>query len=320
MNNAYEVINPDLAEDPQEWTYRPRKPWLAALMSLMLPGFGQLYNGQFNRGTWFFIIFVLFALPIVTLAALYVPASWMMKVLLLGVAGGILVWLASIIDAYRCAKKQQNYLCRPWQKGSTYLSVYVLCSFIGLPTASEFVRHKQVQSFKAVSGSMKPTLLGGDYFFADMRYNCANCAKEVVRGDMAVFIYPNNRNRIYVKRIVALPGDEVIYNGADKLVVNGAALSNPASVIDTEQLDVDDDKAALENSNAVSSDSIGDTVLIVPPREVFVMGDNWARSSDSRNFGTVPLSDIKGLVRQIWFSKGEEGVRWDRIGLNLLNR
>ena len=47
---------------------------------------------------------------------------------------------------------------------------------------------------------------------------------------------------------------------------------------------------------------------------VFVLGDNQQHSQDSRQFGSVPLHDVVGRVRQVWFSWGEGGVRWSRLG------
>ena len=58
------------------------------------------------------------------------------------------------------------------------------------------------------------------------------------------------------------------------------------------------------------------TELIVPPGQVFVLGDNRGHSTDSRKFGFVPMQDVVGRARQIWFSKGPDGVRWERLGLS----
>jgi len=46
-----------------------------------------------------------------------------------------------------------------------------------------------------------------------------------------------------------------------------------------------------------------------------VLGDNRGASVDSRRFGTVPVADVKGVARQVWFSaSADDGVRWDRLG------
>jgi signal peptidase I len=56
------------------------------------------------------------------------------------------------------------------------------------------------------------------------------------------------------------------------------------------------------------------SILQFHPGQIFLLGDNRDLSTDSRQFGTVPLSDLVGNARQIWFSYGEGGVRWGRLG------
>ena len=60
-----------------------------------------------------------------------------------------------------------------------------------------------------------------------------------------------------------------------------------------------------------------DFSVTVEPGHVFVLGDNRSKSNDSRVFGQVPLADVVGRARQIWFSKNEQGIQWDRIGTTL---
>lgn len=60
-----------------------------------------------------------------------------------------------------------------------------------------------------------------------------------------------------------------------------------------------------------------DTDLIVPAGQVFLLGDNRNRSEGSRLFGPVPLRDVVGRLRQVWFSAADGKVRWDRMGVVL---
>jgi signal peptidase I len=57
-----------------------------------------------------------------------------------------------------------------------------------------------------------------------------------------------------------------------------------------------------------------DVDVTVPPGQIFLLGDNRDNTTDSRKFGAVPLSDLVGKARQVWFSKSESGVRWERLG------
>jgi len=68
----------------------------------------------------------------------------------------------------------------------------------------------------------------------------------------------------------------------------------------------------------VTDGAIDDFSVTVEPGYVFVLGDNRANSNDSRVFGQVPLADVVGRARQVWFSKNDEGVRWSRLGMSLL--
>lgn len=282
---------------------QPRKPVIASLMSLVLPGFGQLYNGQVNKAIWLFLAFALISVPGIAAIALYLPAVLTVPTLALSLLAVVAMWLFGIIDAWRQAGQRQHYLAAAWQCSGAYAAVFVLCSGLALPLLIDYVRSNQVEPFRIPSASMAPAVLQGDLLFADKRYNRAGWAgipggqtSSIARGDIAIFTYPNDRTLKYIKRIIALPGDKVkIQNG--EVQVNGVLLA-----------------AALPSAQATDKPAANELDITVAAGQVFVMGDNRSNSKDSRDFGSVPMQDVVGKARQVWFSSGPDGVRWQRLG------
>ncbi len=312
-----------------------RRPLLAALASLVLPGFGQLYNGELNRAIWLFLGFSLLCIPGVALVALYLPDQWMLPTLLLGLVSALGLWAYAVVDAWRTARHPSPGVAQAWQQSGVYALVFVLCDLLALPLLTLNVRQHQVEPYRIPSSSMAPSVRAGDLIWADKRYNCPGCKSGVHRGDIAVFAYPNDRSVSYIKRVIGLPGDQIVIK--DRMVwVNGQALhgaTGGAGTINgliTETLDGRQwqvqwsDGAASAPSgvtspplNRVTGVPVQSLQLTVPDGQVFVLGDNRSSSIDSRSFGTVPMYDIQGRVRQVWFSSDAQGVNWSRLGLVL---
>jgi len=295
-------------------TIKPRKSIIALGMSLVLPGFGQLYNGQVNKAIWLFLAFAFLTLPGVALVALYLPNGWMMPALLSSLVATLSLWLYGMADAWRQAGRRQDYVREAWQSTGMYILVLITCGALALPLLLDYVRSHQVESFRIPSASMEPSVLMGDTLFADKRYNCPGCKYRIERGDIAIFTYPNDRTVKYIKRIIALPGDRVQIKGRE-VRINGNSLSSPGATNDVGRETVE----SIDNHRwhvlwAASDQALPETDVVVLPGQVFVLGDNRASSTDSRKFGTVPMSDVVGRARQVWFSYGTEGVRWQRLG------
>jgi signal peptidase I len=295
-----------------------RRPLLAMLLSILLPGFGQLYNGQVNKAIWIFLIFAAIVAPGVALIALYLPDRLMMPILLVGLVTSMTIWVYAVVDAWRGARWQTRYREQAWQQSGVYALVFVACNLVTLPLLIGFVRTHLVESFRIPSASMSPSILQGDYLFADKRYNCPSpaCKHAVARGDVAIFTYPNDRTQRFIKRIIGLPGDQIAVKGAN-VTVNGQALkirerTEAGELLFTEQFG--DRRWSVRWSANATVKTATDLELTVPPGQVFVLGDSRNLSTDSRNFGTVPLQDVIGKARQIWFSSGEHGIRWRRLG------
>ncbi len=298
----------------------PRKPLIAFFISLFLPGLGQLYNGSLNKASWFFMVFVLSSIVAVVAAALYIPPKWTGSVLLAAIFVSLLVWIYSVLEATVDAGHKKNYQLQSWQGGGVYLLTFVLLVLIAFPLLGQYIKDHFVEAYRIPSSSMEPTLVAGDFIFADKRYNCPGCAHKVQRGDIVTFTYPKNRNSNYIKRIVGLPGDRVQIK-REVLKINGKSISKPLQKQDNmhfveESDDTNDRRWIVVWKQDKAQPKAPAYDFRVPPGHVFVLGDNRNASNDSRFFDPVPLADIKGKARQIWMSYNTKlgGLRMDRAG------
>jgi signal peptidase I len=120
--------------------------------------------------------------------------------------------------------------------------------------------------------------------------------RDIKRGDIIVFRFPLQPDTDFVKRVIGLPGDVVeIRNKA--LYINGKALDEPYVV--------HVDSTVFPGISALPEQyRLRDQLapFVVPPARYFAMGDNRDRSSDSRYWGTVPRSMIKGRAFMVYWS------------------
>ncbi len=236
-----------------------------------------------------------------------------------------LVWAA---DYFWLRKLRSADAKDPWwvEYGASFfpviLAVFVLRSFV-------------VEPFKIPSGSMIPTLLVGDFILVNkyaygIRLPLLN--KKVVevgapqRGDVMVFRYPMDPSLDYIKRVVGLPGDKVVYRNK-RLTING--VEQPMAP-DGEYLDRDrlyytpryvEALGSVKHKILIEKDAppfVPQTMqyphrdechynsegfsCVVPPGNYFVMGDNRDNSQDSRVWGFVPDANIVGKAFFIWFN------------------
>ncbi len=151
------------------------------------------------------------------------------------------------------------------------------------------------QIFPVASRSMAPTLLPEDYVLVDrLVYDL----RSPHRGDLVVFRFAQTGDRLFLKRIVGLPGDIIEERGGQFRVE--PTLPAGAEVMP-------------QASQATGSASLRRRV---PPGELFVLGDNPGTSLDSRTWGTVKFRDVVGKALLICWSHGVKwwDVRWQRIG------
>ncbi len=202
------------------------------------------------------------------------------------------------------------------------------------------VRTFLFQPFNIPSGSMKSTLLIGDYIFVSkFSYGYSNFSlpfspnifsgriwnEEPDRGDVAVFRLPRDTSIDYIKRVIGLPGDEIqMIDGV--LHINGTAVLRQRVedyvMIDRRGRQINAPRYRETLPNGVShytldlvengfSDNTG--VFKVPDGHYFMMGDNRDNSSDSRvqsGVGFVPLENFIGRANIVFFSLEEDASAW----------
>jgi signal peptidase I len=172
-----------------------------------------------------------------------------------------------------------------------------------------FIRAFVVQAFKIPSGSMKNTLLIGDYilvnkFIYGVKLPFTDLTiipvKEPKRGDIIVFKYPEDPSKDFIKRVVGVEGDTIDIRNK-QVFVNGK-LQDDSFAIHTDKL------------FQPGRDTVGP--IVVPKGKLFMMGDNRDQSNDSRFWGFVDLHAVRGKAFMIYWSWDRENfsVRWNRLG------
>lgn len=176
-----------------------------------------------------------------------------------------------------------------------------------------------VEPFRIPSGSMIPTLHIGDFILVNkFAYGFRMPALHFQllpvglpeRGDVTVFRYPEDPSKDFIKRVIGLPGDDIVY--ANKILfINGQRMSQETtgyytadtagqSVIAEERRE---DLAGLAHDILINPNRPArEGRFVVPAGHYFVMGDNRDGSDDSRRWGMVPERHLVGKAFMIWMS------------------
>jgi signal peptidase I len=191
-----------------------------------------------------------------------------------------------------------------------------------------FIRTFVVQAFKIPTGSMEPNLLIGDHLlvnklvfgpYVTSAERTLLPMKEIARGDVLVFKYPEDPERDFIKRVIGLPGEQIEVRHK-RVYVNGHLLDEPfAHYLEepppaSEQIENGSDRQGLSGDRRENYGPV-----TVPPKHYFVMGDNRDNSQDSRYWGFLPRGYVKGRALVIYWSyEAETGniltaTRWGRL-------
>ncbi|GIX36128.1 MAG: signal peptidase I [Lysobacteraceae bacterium] len=210
-------------------------------------------------------------------------------------------------------------------------------SFFPVIFAVLLIRSFLAEPFRIPSSSMMPTLLIGDFILVNkfayglklpvLDYKFVEVG-EPRRGDIVVFRYPVDPRQDYIKRVVGLPGDEVVYRDK-RLFINGEEVTSEpvgryigtGSGADMTGAEVRRERLGeVEHEILIRPESfrrgVGEGRWVVPEGHYMVLGDNRDNSLDSRYWGFVPERNLVGRAFLIWMNWDSRngGVDFSRIG------
>lgn len=252
-----------------------RKPRVIAAVLLSLLFCGL---GHIAIGHWRRALVWLGAVAICYLglfAGALLGAVWLV---IAAIAAGLGLRLATAVDTVRLPRPERL-------PGKGRVALIAVALLVGSELVSAATRAWAVEVFALPAASMTPTLEPGDHVIVE------KLGRRPGVGDVVAFRYPLDPEVSYIKRIVALGGETIEIRGG---IIHRDGRPEPAR----EGLGTPPEMAPV----------------LVPSGQVFVMGDNYDNSNDSRVWGPLPSDLVIGRAKWIWWSSGAEGVRWQRIG------
>ncbi len=218
------------------------------------------------------------------------------------------------------------------------------------------IRWAVMEAYVIPSGSMFPSLLIHDHIFVNKAVYGVRVPfsekwlikyRKPDRGEIVIFKYPNDKSTFYVKRVVGLPGDKILWDKG-KLYINDEPVKVEEATDSTrfDRLrDKDFQRGGFWNDSKNNYQHFFETIgefehsilinkfrkggatygpITVPEDRLFVMGDNRDNSSDSRRWGFVPMENILGKAMFVWLSCNETlpvvsflcnplTIRWGRM-------
>lgn len=248
-----------------------RKPGVAANLSLLLAGLGQVYCGNIRRGLVY--MWVVGALLLLGITALVAPIAWRGVALLLIFGAWLAVTVFSALSAYKIAcRTREDYRLKDYNRHWSY-AAFVFLFAIPVVGFGSLLRANFAEVFVVPTESMAPTIEAGSRVVVRKD---AFLWGDPERNDLVAFKNPENRRQTYVKRVVASAGEVVE-------IRDGVVF-------------VDGEQQRLDGEVSVKADQANFAATEVPKHHCFVLGDHRGNSKDSRHFGSIPYIALVGKV------------------------
>ncbi len=302
--------------DPQ--TNSQRNPYSAAALTLVMPGLGQVYCGALLRGlAWMALATALVVWMVLGFSDAILGDPHL--VVLVDLLLFALILAGSGYDAYRLARRTRpDYRPKEYNRWEIYLLLAVISTGGGLGYGI-LIRESWIHPMRVSADSMAPAFHIGDRVLV---FKQSYEKRDPRRGDVVIFRNPGNRQELWLKRVVAVGGDKVemrdgaLYLNDEKLPLEPAGEEGPAVVAGSATPGVlyrernynRDYQIILSPSEEREAHDMAP--VIVPPRHLFLLGDNRAESLDSRYFGPVSVEAVVGGVGWILWPASD----WSRFG------
>jgi signal peptidase I len=288
-----------------------RRPAGAVLLTLCVTGLGHLYAGRPRAALAFVLAGHLYGVALLLLILSRPSAAE----LLLAVVIGVLLVLTAIVHSSLAAKRAaQPYELRWYNRWWIYVLVLLFVWFVWRPGLQALIRHSVLNAYRIPSPAMEPSILVGDFLFADSR---AAARRMPQRNDVVILSSLTQSGLTLIKRVVGLPGDTLLTRDG-QLYRNGHPVAEPWIV----PLSSGDAMPLARGTTTPVPSNTGEPTMVnwgpvvVPAGRLFVMGDNRPDSYDSRFWGTLPADQIVGRPLSLYFSIDFPTwhIRWDRVG------
>lgn len=276
---------------------RPRKPFVAALLSIFTPGLGQIYNGQHLKGI---LLYAAVWLPFIVFG--YTRWCTVFSGWLLMYAIATAVWCYTLINAMMTAKKLQSYGRKAYNNWFYYLFMAVL--MLRAMVYMDVENTLGLIPYEAFDPSARPTIRAGETAMVDKQ---AFVHQSPAYGDLVLY---RSSGFIMLGRIAALPKDAIAFR--DNIPVINMQQAKTAFIKDTmidgheqqlwEEVMPNGRKHQLIKLKYTLNPELADRkIQFIPDSTYFLLSDNRDESMDSRSIPTVHRNNIIGKAKFIPF-------------------
>lgn len=292
---------------------KKRNPVIASIFSFLLPGFGQIYNGQFKKGFFFFFLTLFFPF----MFGLTKSFTYFYGLIALSIIE-ISLRLIALIDAFINANSQKDYVLKKYN--TWYYHLIIAIGMVAISILYDTPARLGAETFKIPTTSNQPTINYGDWVVGDTKAYINNSPEY---GDIVAF---NNMydGQIYCYRIIGLPND-IINIKNHNVTINqkecstkyiGKAFSDNTETLEFEEELPNGHKHKFYKLQLALDSTIANIDSIFVPSDCyFLLGDNRDNAMDSRYIGFVNKENIIGRIVYSYWGKTK-----DRININFRDK